>query len=77
MLDVEQGLLFALCCYSPAGGRVCSLVVGIEAPRSISKLQCDVGRIGALPLEEKPLSIPPPELSIGECTLWCHLSPIV
>ena len=36
-------------CHSSVRGRVCSLVVGVEDPRFISKLQCEVGCIGVLP----------------------------
>ena len=50
-------------CHSPVGDRVCSPVVGVEAPRYISKLlQCEIGKTGVLPLGEKPLPIPPQEL---------------
>ena len=40
MLDIEQeeGFLFALWFHSPVRSRVCSLVVGIEAPRPLSGL---------------------------------------
>lgn len=65
------GLLLLCGCHSPVGDRVCSLVVGVEAPRSISEspeLWCEVGRIGASPPGEEPLSIPLPELSTGECS---------
>ena len=40
-------------------------------------LQCEVGGIGALPLEKKSLSIPSLELFTCECALLCHLSPTV
>lgn len=71
--------VFSLFCgfHSPVRGGGCSPVVGVDTTRSISELQCDVGRAGALPLGNEPLSIPPQELSIGKCALWCHLSPIV
>lgn len=60
-LDTEWPLL--LCgCHCPVKGRVCCLVVGMEAPRSISELKYEVGAIGILPLREEPLSIPLPEL---------------
>ena len=73
-----SGASSLLCgCRSPVGGGVCSLDIGVEAPRSLSKLQCAVGGIGALLLKEKPLSVPPPELFTRECALWCHLSPVV
>ena len=42
--------------YCPVRGRVCSLVVRIGGPRSVSELgcwfQCEVGRVGALALRE-------------------------
>ena len=74
MLNGASSLLYG--CHSPVGGRICSLVVGLEAPISVCELWFEVGRIGALPLREKPLSIPLMELSTGECALWCHLSPV-
>ena len=64
-------------CHSPVGGRVCSPVVGVEAPRSISELRCKGGRTAVLPLGEEPLSVPPQALSIQSCTLWCRLPPVV
>ena len=36
-LDIEQGLLFAIWLSLPVMGQVCSLVVGVEAFRSISE----------------------------------------
>lgn len=57
MLSRASSLLCG--CDSPAGGRVCSLVVGIDTSRSVSELWCEAGRTGVLPLGEKPLSIPP------------------
>lgn len=56
---VEASSLFLGCHFRD---RVYSLVVGIEAPRSVSEVQCEVGRIGVLPLGEETLSIPLPEL---------------
>ena len=56
-------------------GRVCSLAVGVESPRSISELQCEVDGIGALPLGEEPLSIPPLEQSTGACALLYCVAP--
>ena len=70
-----SSLLFG--CHSPVRGRVCSPVVGIEALRSGSKLQCEVGRTGGLPLLKESLSIPLQELSTRKCALCCHLSPVV
>ena len=68
----------SLCgCQSPVWDRVCSPVVGVEAPRSISELWCEVGGTGTLLLREELLCIPPQELSTERCTLWCHLPPVV
>ena len=77
VLDVEWGLLFVCGCHNPLRGRVCSPVVGVEAPRSVSELWYKVGGTGVLLLGEETLSIPLQELSTGKCTLWCRLSPIV
>ena len=72
-----------------AGPPLCSVVVTVlfgagllpscwrRSPRSISELWCEVGRTGALPLRKEPLSLLPPELSTGKCTLWRCLSPVV
>ena len=57
--------------------RISSPVVGVEAPRSGSKLQCELGRTGVLLLGKEPLCIPPQELSTGTCAVRCHLSPFV
>ena len=46
-------------CHSPVRGRVCSPVVRVEAPRSGSKLQCEVGGTGALSLGKELLCILP------------------
>ena len=43
-------------------------------PSFVSDLWCKVGGIGALPLGEKPLSIPHLELFTCGCALLCHLS---
>ena len=59
--------------FSVLSGKVCSIVVGIEGPRSISELQCEVGKNGAFLLGEKPISIPWAELFTRECALWCCL----
>ena len=64
-----MGLSFFLWLSYTCRGRVCSLVVGMETPRSISELQCEVDGTGALPLREEPLSIPPLEWSTGACAL--------
>ena len=61
MLSRTSSLLCG--CHCPVGGRVCSRGVGVEAPRSVSELQCEVGGTETFPLGEEPLSIPPPELS--------------
>lgn len=58
-----------LCCYSPIRGRVCSSFVGAEAPRSGSKLWCEVGRIETLLPGKEPLYIFPQELSTWVCAL--------
>ena len=57
MLNGASSLLFG--CHSPFRDRVCSLIVGVEAPRSISKQRCEVGRTGMLFLAEVPLCICP------------------
>ena len=54
-------------CHSPVGSRVCSPVVGVEAPRSSSKLQCEVGRTGMLSLGKGSLCIFLQELSTRTC----------
>ena len=64
-------------CHSPVKGRACSPVIGVEAPRSISELWCEVGRTRALLLGDKPLSSPHLELSTSEYALWCHLIHVV
>ena len=48
-----------------------------EIPRSISELWCKVDRIGVFPLGKESLIIPLPELFTCQCTLLCHLLPIV
>ena len=58
-------------CRCPVGSWVCSLAVGVEAPRSISELWRVVDGIGALALGEEP------ELLPHECALLCHLSPVL
>ena len=57
-------------------------MVGVEAPPDlfltcISDLWWEVDGTEALPLEEKPLSIPPLELLTCEHALLHHLSPTV
>ena len=75
---ILSGAYPLLCgCHCPVRGGVCSLAVGVEAPRSVSDPQCEVGRIGALPLWEKSLSCPPLELFTCECALLCLFSPVV
>ena len=56
-------------CHSPVVGSICSPVVGVETPRSSSKLLCEVDRTRALPLGQKLLCIPPQELSAQTCVL--------
>ena len=46
-------------------------------PRSTSKLQCEVGRMGRFLLVTKPLSTPLQEVSAQKYALCCHLSPSV
>ena len=75
MLSRASSLLFGH--HSPVRGRVCSPVVGVEATTSVSELQCGIGRTGALPLGEEPLSIPLQRLSNSKSTVWCCLSPFV
>lgn len=58
-------------------GQACSPVVGVEAFRSISELQCEVGAIAVLPLEEELPSIPLPELLTSDTALLCYLSHIL
>ena len=70
-----MGLSFLLWLSYTCRGKVCSLVVGMETPRSISELQCEVDGIGALPLGEEPPSIPPLERSTGACALLYCLAP--
>ena len=67
MLDRASSLLHG--CHSPFGGRVCSLVFGVEVPRSSFKLRCEVGVIGVLLLGKEPLCVPLQELSSKTCTL--------
>ena len=70
--------LCSVAIHSPVRGRVCSLVVGVEAPRSGSRLRCEVGGMGVLPLWREPLHIPPQVPSTQRCAiLWCCLPPIV
>lgn len=69
----------SLCCgcQSSVRSRICSPVVGADAPRSVYELQCGVGVTGALPLGEESLIIPPQELSTRKYTLRCQLLPNV
>ena len=75
MLGRDDSLLCG--CHSPVGDRVGSPVVGVEAPRSISKLQYEVDGTGALPLGQELLRIPPQVLSTKMCdsvmlpATWC------
>lgn len=61
--------------FSVLSGKVCSIVVGIEGPRSISELQCEVVGIGAS-RGEKPVGNSPQKLPTKKCHLLCHLPPI-
>lgn len=69
--------LFSVIVNNPVRGRVCSPFVGVEAPRSDSKLQCEVGRTRTLPLGKEPLCVPPQELFAVMCNsvtlpaTWC------
>ena len=68
MLGRAPSLL--LSCHCPVRDMVCSLIVGAEAPRSVSERQCEVRGTGAFLLAKEPLPIPGgalQELSIG----WC------
>lgn len=70
------GSFYSLCgCHCPGRGRVCSLVVGRGAPRSVSELQCELGGTGALPLGEEPLSCTPGLCSVVSPTTCCVGSP--
>ena len=54
-------------------GRVCFLVVNVEAPDLfLNCVRCEVGGIVALLWGEKPLSFPYLELFTHECTLLYH-----
>ena len=46
------GAAFSLLCgcHSLVRSRVCSPIVGVEGPRSGSKVRCEVGGAGVLPL---------------------------
>lgn len=63
------GTASSLCssCHIFVEDRVNNPVVGLEAPGSSYKLQCEVSRTGVLPLEQKPLHILPSEVSTGVC----------
>lgn len=60
-------LLFSL--VVTVGGRVCSPVAGIQAPKSIGELYCEVVRTGVVLPGEELLSVPLQELCIGKSTL--------
>ena len=78
-LDVGWCPLCSLLVTALSGGRVCSLAVGVEDPRSSSKLWYAVGGTGVLPLEKEPLRVLPQELSASMCysvtlpATWCAL----
>ena len=70
-LNVEQGP--PLCSVVVIALFGAGSVVGLEAKRSISELQCKVHMTGALLLGEEPLNIPPQELFGGMlCGVTCH-----
>ena len=62
----EEPSLYSGCHY-PVRGRVYSLVVGIKAQRSSSKLQCKVGWTGALPLGRNSCIYHPRDHLLGMC----------
>lgn len=76
-MDIEQDLLFALWLSQPGllSGPGSAPVFKVEDLKSVSELQCEVGRMGALPLGQGPLIIPLKELFTRECSLCvtCHL----
>lgn len=56
MLGRAPSLL--LSCHCHVRDMVCSLIVGAEAPRSVSERQCEVRGTGAFLLGKEPLPIP-------------------
>lgn len=64
-------------CHNPVGDRIWSSVVGMEVPRSFSKLLCEVGGTRALLLGHELLWTPPQVLStkMYDCVMfpatWC------
>ena len=62
---------------SPASNGVCSLVIGVETPRSVSELWHDKGETDVLTLAEEPLDIPLLEFSTRKHAMRCFLSPSV
>lgn len=75
MLSRTSSLLCG--CQSSVRSRICSPVVGADAPRSVYELQCGVGVTGALPLGEESLITLLQELSTRKYTLRCQLLPNV
>ena len=75
MLSRASSLLCG--CQSSVRSRICSPVVGADAPRSVYELQCGVGVTGALPLGEESLITLLQELSTIKYTLRCQLLPNV
>ena len=61
-------------CHSPVGGRVYSPVVDIEAPWSVSELQCEMGGTGALLLGKSHSILLPRICPLGcvPCDIICH-----
>ena len=76
-LDIEQGICSVVVTSLSKWG----LLLEQRPPdlflSYISDLRCEAGRIGALPLGEKPLSVPPRELFTCGHPLLCSLSPTV
>ena len=58
--------------HSSVGGRICSSVVGIEASRSSSRMQCEVVGIRLLLVGKKLLHIPLQDLSTVLSDVNCH-----
>lgn len=79
LIGVVTGVVMTTGC--SAGPPLCYMVItalspagfspqfGVEARRSISQLWCEIGGNAALPLGEKPLSIPLPDQATRRCTL--------
>ena len=70
-------LLCSVLVNSPASNGVCSLVIGVETPRSVSELWHEKGETDVLTLAEEPLNIPLLGFSTGKHAMCCFLSPSV